>query len=250
LINQIAFNLDDKLLASASEDGTIEIVSGIDFSHITTIKTSAVSDLGVLCVNFSPNGDFIASCGAKPEEFVGIVQFWNISDFAQSYPEIRNGIILIEGFAFSPDGKIMASNGDAGLTLWNATTRAQIGASFGDASLDLSGGRQLLFSPDGTILFSLMENQILLWDVQTRQSFGQPLITHNDHIRSTSISADGTLFASSDALGIVNIWFVSPSKWQEIACYIAGRNFAEGEWAQYFPNDSYRISCPQWLAGE
>ena len=33
-----------------------------------------------------------------------------------------------------------------------------------------------------------------------------------------------------------------------IACQRAGRNFTKEEWAQYFPNDPYRLTCEQWPA--
>ena len=34
------------------------------------------------------------------------------------------------------------------------------------------------------------------------------------------------------------------------ACEIAGRNFTITEWEQYFPDEDYRITCPQWPRGQ
>jgi hypothetical protein len=39
---------------------------------------------------------------------------------------------------------------------------------------------------------------------------------------------------------------ISPESWQAQACEIAGRNFTQTEWQQYFPGKEYRKTCDQW----
>jgi hypothetical protein len=39
---------------------------------------------------------------------------------------------------------------------------------------------------------------------------------------------------------------ISPESWQDQACEIAGRNFTQTEWQQYFPGKEYRKTCEQW----
>jgi len=55
----------------------------------------------------------------------------------------------------------------------------------------------------------------------------------------------------STYLGVapIIIWDLDPTSWIQKACQIAGRNFTQTEWAQYFPDEAYRITCPQWPAG-
>ena len=43
---------------------------------------------------------------------------------------------------------------------------------------------------------------------------------------------------------------IDPESWQTQACEIAGRNFNQIEWAQYISGEEYRLTCPQWPAGE
>ncbi len=43
---------------------------------------------------------------------------------------------------------------------------------------------------------------------------------------------------------------IHPKSWQDQACEIAGRNFMQTEWRQYFPGEEYRITCPQWPVGK
>jgi hypothetical protein len=51
------------------------------------------------------------------------------------------------------------------------------------------------------------------------------------------------------AAGSVVFWDYRIDSWVERACAIAGRNLSEVEWAQYFPGEEYRATCPQWSAG-
>ena len=32
----------------------------------------------------------------------------------------------------------------------------------------------------------------------------------------------------------------------QTACWVAGRNFTQAEWQQYFPTEDYRVTCPLW----
>ena len=47
----------------------------------------------------------------------------------------------------------------------------------------------------------------------------------------------------------VNNWDLDPDTWQENACDAAGRNFSLFEWQRFFPDDPYRVTCPQWPSG-
>jgi hypothetical protein len=49
---------------------------------------------------------------------------------------------------------------------------------------------------------------------------------------------------------VLILWDVDPQSWVNRACQIAGRNFTQAEWTQYFPDEPYRITCPQWPAGK
>ena len=60
------------------------------------------------------------------------------------------------------------------------------------------------------------------------------------------ISPDGKSLLSDSYDGAVRIWDLDPTSWIEKACQIAGRNFTQAEWRQYFPDEAYRTTCPQW----
>jgi len=39
---------------------------------------------------------------------------------------------------------------------------------------------------------------------------------------------------------------MDPNSWLVRTCERAGRNLTRDEWSQYFPNEEYRATCPQW----
>ena len=47
----------------------------------------------------------------------------------------------------------------------------------------------------------------------------------------------------------VTLWTVNVDDWETTACRVAGRNLTKAEWAQYLPDRPYRMTCPQWPAG-
>ena len=49
--------------------------------------------------------------------------------------------------------------------------------------------------------------------------------------------------------GVVRLWNMQEEFWLERACELAGRNFTQEEWNQFFPNEPYRRTCSQWPEG-
>ena len=42
----------------------------------------------------------------------------------------------------------------------------------------------------------------------------------------------------------------APDAWEAYACKVAGRNLTTAEWAELFPGQAYRVTCPDFPAGE
>jgi WD40 repeat protein len=110
------------------------------------------------------------------------------------------------------------------------------------------------FSPDGATLASASyDSTIILWDISNPASptqLGTPLEGHSDAVQSLAFSPDGKALASGSDDGASILWDIDPESWIRRACAIAGSNLTQSEWQQYFGQEPYRKTCPQWPEGE
>jgi len=117
----------------------------------------------------------------------------------------------IRTVAFSPDGKILASEGEFGtIKLWDVSSGTEIQSLLGH-SIKISS---LDFSPDGKILASgSWDKTIRLWNV----SDGTPMTVFNQTwmISSVDFSPDGTMFVSSYKF-FTNIKVWNTTNWEEL----------------------------------
>jgi WD40 repeat protein len=208
-------------------------------------KGQITPDNGLTQMTFSPDGKTLALASGRGVVLVDMASQQS-SDLA-----IASGPRALLSLAYSQDGKYLAIGNDLG----TITLLDLVANQVDDQPMtNISKVEALGFSPDGKILAAgYADAGVILWDVDGRQRLvPQPMYKHVENpdpypIFSLAFSPDGKMLATTS--NEIILWDTDTASWVTKACIIAGRNFSKAEWQQFFPDEAYRTTCPQFAAG-
>ncbi|MEQ4302836.1 Hsp70 family protein [Plantactinospora sp. B6F1] len=203
-----AFSPDGRMLATY-DSGVFGYVQVWDVASGRRIRR--ISDKWwASCLAFSPKNDRLVAC-AGPHEYV---RLWSVSGWRQLGQVHTDNPAAIRNVAFSPDGRLLVTDGGAGnILFWDVATRKRLKLSRASAfPSDMvpaaDPGVAMAFSPDGrTLATGGVDGTVRLWNVSTRQQVAV-LDGHHANVVQVAFAPDGTL-ATSGSDWTVRLWDVT-----------------------------------------
>jgi WD40 repeat protein len=210
-VRAVAISGDGRLLASGGEDGAVYLWEPRTGHQPRRLEGHTGP---VYAVAFSPDGSLLLSGGSDAS-----LRLWKTSNgqplntppayraqlTEKGHSEPKNPLRAV---AFSPDGRTLASGGDAGLELIEDLPNA---SSPLRREVYPGSVRAVAFSPDGrTLAFSGDDNMVRLWDVKTGALISR-LKGHSRPVWAVAFSPDGRTLASGGGDKKVLLWKVGSS---------------------------------------
>jgi len=164
-----------------------------------------------LVLALSPDGTLVAA-GDKQDDNV---RLWDTATGKPVGMPMRADAIPhtgVNGVAFSPDGKLLASVTDGEVQLWNPVTGTLV-RTFLPPDPSVAGVLDnVAFSPDGDLVASGdLSGYIYLWNTVTGKLARAPIQTGGGihaGVSDLAFSPGGTLLASADNNGYVRLWAI------------------------------------------
>jgi WD40 repeat protein/serine/threonine protein kinase len=201
-VRSVHFSPDGSRLASASNDGTIELWDAANGTKIRSLKSHSG---GVNSVHYSPDGMRFASASDD-----NTIKVWETAS-GNELSTLRGHTGSVHSICFTPDGRrLVSSSDDKTIKLWDLVSgdepRTLSGKTADVTRLGSLNSFLVSFSPDGTRLASTCNDySIKLWDAAS----GAELCTlkgHSENAIELCFSPDGTQLASAGNDQTIKLW--------------------------------------------
>ncbi len=186
-VKSVAFSPDGKFVITGDYDGNVNLwnVRECGSEPVKTFRTN-LHEVDSLVV--SPDGKVLAA------GLMGI-ELWDFAASTLMTTMTSSTYDLVDGLAFSPDGRLLASSQGEALWIWEIETQKPI------ETLEMGGRASgLAFSPDGQRLASSYSygyiTMVALWDTQDWTEVQQLEMPTGSH-PSVAFSPDGKWLAAS-----------------------------------------------------
>ena len=199
----VAFTADGERLATAAEDGVVQIY---DTSSWRRQGEPFTADVDFLSVTFTPDGKrLLAGTGE------GRVFLWDVAQHTTAAtPIAAHGTNDVWELVVDPAGqRVATASSDGTARVWSLDTGALVATPFVNAdgvrSLDEVSG--LVWSADGRSLYvGGSDGRVHEWDLQTATQVDQSAIGHDDRVTDAFASADQTVLVTLGRDQDVRVW--------------------------------------------
>jgi WD40 repeat protein/transcriptional regulator with XRE-family HTH domain len=203
-VRAVTFSPDGTRIATASDDATVRIWQAAPSRELFTLTGHTQAIYGG---HFSPDGTRLLTSSND-----GTVKVWNVLNGQLLYTLALPTGDAIQGGAFTPNGKFIATGagpGDRLVRIWDVAT-GELSRTFRGHT---AGVFEVKFSPDGTQMASAgsKEKTVKLWAIAT----GKELFTlsgHEGRVFWLDFSPDGKRLISGGEDGVAIVWDLANGK--------------------------------------
>ncbi|MCG9130412.1 sigma-70 family RNA polymerase sigma factor [Candidatus Poribacteria bacterium] len=199
-ISTLAFSMDKPIFMTADRKGMIHSWNVSTGAELAMFTLTGHEDWG-RALGFAADRTTVMTAGYKT------VRFWDIEGEREFTPLVLPHSNVINAYAFSPDGKILAGTTDKNvIAVWDLQTNSQRTALVGHTwFIDT-----IAFSSDSTLLASGgRDGAIYVWDVETGHR-KKTFKGHQISVKALAFSPDRSTLASTNHRG-VRLWDVRTS---------------------------------------
>jgi RNA polymerase sigma factor (sigma-70 family) len=213
--SSVAFSPDGHLVAVSHgrPDRAIHIWDVHDGVEVRRIK--GIVQGSVVCMRFSPDSKTLAGSLGNPAPGESAVRLWDVSTGKERI-KVHCRALSVFALAFSPDGKVLASDDENGsdewlVRLWDTTTGRELSCHRGHRG----GIAAIAFSPDGKVAASgaggmsdYGDNSVHLWEAATGRLIRR-FEGHHSCAGSVAFSPDGLTVASGGGDSTILLWDIT-----------------------------------------
>ncbi len=160
-------------------------------------------------LHFSPNGEFLASCGGDDT-----VRLWELAthECLHVFDKVGKDFWSL---SYSPSGRFLAGAGRDGIFIWDMHTPSFPLRPF-HAMARMTSVRVIAFSPQGNRLVSSGSDRLVrIWDIGTGQELHQ-LSGHSADVTSIAFTPDGEAVLTGSYDGTIRLWHVDSGECLDI----------------------------------
>ena len=256
-----AFSPDAEFVATVSEDFNARVWRVSDREGAPPVR--AINIGGVASkVFFTPDGRHLVTVlGGSGSTYA---QIWNLEDGQET--RFNHGSIIVD-LAVSADGKYIATLGEEqAILVWDVAKSLgslQSSGTAGDTNTSPPGTgsttylkqdalaslptirnvRKLAFGPGPANYLAVVGDSPVAFIWQLPKISVAALMTHDSSLNDIAFAPVGGMVATTSADASVRVWALGGEPTAK-PCEHLTRNLSAAEWAQFLPDKSYQLTCP------